>query len=190
MPRAYPAGEGFRVSAMLRRLATCLALLCVAGCVSESGPVAVEQVNGKITPFPGLANLLRDLPEGGSLNVFVADGMATFQDESNPPLRGSIAQRLNLNPVYATQQLNLASMSARPDIRLDGASIWPPDYTGWQCSGGSDPANALNMCDAPYLDVSRYQTADGKKQVVFYSLNYWASRSGSNAVSWSARTRD
>jgi hypothetical protein len=171
MTSANPRHRQVHILEMLRRLAACITLLYMTGCISESGSVAVEKVDGKITPFPGLANLLNALPPGGSLNIFVTHGMSTSADESEKNLRDSIAQRLQLAPAGATQQQNLPRMAMRPDVRLDGAPIWPDSYAGWQCSG-SDPSNALDKCDAPYLDVSIYRSADGK-DVVFYSLNYW-----------------
>lgn len=56
---------------------------------------------------------------------------------------------------------------------LDGASIWPKSYpAGWRCSGNG-PNQTLDMCDAPYRDVSTYYRATDRKSVVFYSFNYW-----------------
>jgi hypothetical protein len=144
---------------MLMRLLRWLALLLVCGC-TESGPVAIENN----TPFPGIAQALDELPAGGALNIFVIHGMGTKQDESEPNLRGSIQQRLGLTQIETRQQTVLM---ARPDVRLDGRSIWPSQNT-WACPSGV----ALQNCDAPYLDITTY-AAPNQKQVVFYSLNYW-----------------
>jgi hypothetical protein len=148
-----------------RRTTGCIVLVGLSGCISESGPLAVDHNR----PFPGLDNLLSSLPAGGSLNIFVTHGMSTKADESEANLRQSIQQRLGLTPVGATTQLNL--MSTPPDVWLDGALVWPKDYTGWHCPE-NDPKHPLQDCDAPYIDISTY-TAPAGKQVVFYSLNYW-----------------
>jgi hypothetical protein len=146
------------------RLAACIALFVMTGCISSSGPVAIEDS----MPFPGLYNILNDLPAGGSLNIFVTHGMSTKQDESEPNLRQSIAKRLGLTLDGSTVQKNLPI--PQPTVTLDGQSIWPA-VSGyhWQCT--NNDANFEN-CDAPYLDITTYKAPD-QKSVVFYSLNYW-----------------
>jgi hypothetical protein len=145
----------------------CLALFALTGCFPEIGPVAVEANH----PFPGLANLLKSVPNGGSLNIFITHGMSTKADESEANLRASIAQNLILVPIGQQEQQNL--IQQYPDIQLDGLSVWPAGYSNdeWNCTDRR-PDN-LQKCDGPYLDINRYETADLKKHVVFYSLNYW-----------------
>jgi hypothetical protein len=142
---------------MLSKIRFLLPLLVLAACVS-TGPVAIENHQ----PFPGLANALADLPAGGTLHVFLIHGMRTEQDESEPNLRASIQARLGLTEIETHQQ---ALPMPRPEITLDGHSLWPSQNT-WSCGA------PLQNCDAPYLDIATY-SAPGGKEAVFYSLNYW-----------------
>jgi hypothetical protein len=144
--------------------------LLAAGACTEIGPVAVKGPDPQQpshNAFPGLANLLGEVPSGGSLNVFVIHGMRTSADESEFNLRESIAKRLNLT--LEKQQQQVLPM-ARPDIVLHGKSLWD----GRAATGTWSPcaSSQLGDCDAPYLDINTY-TAPGDRKVVFYSLNYW-----------------
>jgi hypothetical protein len=153
-----------RVLDSLPRFAACLVLLASASCISETGPVAVERINGNVTPFPGLANLFHDLPDGGSLNIFVAHGMAASEDQNELNLRTNIANRLGLTLDGAVEKRRLLSSTPLPTVTLDDASIWPDGYEsmspGWQCPPG-DPNLPLDKCDAPYLDIAYYKGAGG-----------------------------
>lgn len=140
------AGLKFVVAALLLAAATAL-----GGCVTH-GPVAVAPNQA----FKGIADLLADTPEGGSLNILVAHGMRADSDQNQVDVRNHLARRLNL------------TLREKPEPRILLKDEWPRVFIG-----GDEVWKKEDWPrDAPYVDIAIY-SAPGDRTVAFYSFNYW-----------------
>ncbi len=124
----------------------------LTGCVS-SGRLGVDPDRG----FAGLSAIVKDVPDGGSVNVFLVHGMRADGPPSSYPIEISqIQKRLSLTEEGTDPTLELVPVA--PTVVMDGVTIF--DAHNWDSV-------------RPQLTIQRFHTATGNKKVNFYRFEYW-----------------
>jgi hypothetical protein len=123
----------------------------LTGCTS-SGPLGVDPDRG----FAGLSAILKDLPEGGSVDVFLVHGSADGPPPSYPIEIGQIKTRLSLIEDVTDPAIELVPVA--PTVTMDGVTIF--DAHNWDSV-------------RPELTIQHFHTATGDKKVNFYRFEYW-----------------
>lgn len=137
-----------------------LSLLVCSGCQTIGKPVVDPE-----RPFAGLRDVLNDLPDDGTLEIFLAHGMRVDEPPQYTGEIEEISKRLNLarGPDKVKTDPTKPLVSNPPNISLDGVPVFGPDS-----KYGSDWATFQ-----PRVTVKHTQTLDGKKHVNFYLFEYW-----------------
>ncbi len=125
---------------------------CLLGSCVSLGPVAVDPDRD----FSGLKDVLNDVPEGGTLDVFLFHGMRADTDQTYQDIIVPIVARLPLSPATRGPWISLVQKS--PTISFDGVTVF--DSTNWDKY-------------QPRYMVEHHVTNDGHKKVNFYYFNYW-----------------
>jgi hypothetical protein len=132
--------------------------LCT-GCAT-SGPPVIDPDR----EFAGLRDILNDLPEGGTLEVFLAHGMRADGQQTYAALIGAITKRLDLFTTEDTAKLKpILLVSAAPNVVLDGVHVF-----GQGSKDGSDWTQFQ-----PRVTIEHWQTRVRQKHVNFYRFEYW-----------------
>ena len=132
--------------------------LC-AGCATSGSPAIDPDRH-----FAGLRDILDDLPDDGTLEVFLAHGMRVDATQTYADVIGAVASRLNLLTTEDTQHLQpIPLVLEPPNVVLDGVPVF-----GEGSKAGSDWKQFQ-----PRVTVEHWQTRSGHKHVNFYRFEYW-----------------
>jgi hypothetical protein len=134
-------------------LAAGIAALLLAGCAAR-GPVAVDPDRD----FGGLRDLVKALPEHGTLDVVLVHGMGRDGVQTYNALIRQLRQRLDLSEQAAADPVRLL-VNGMPDIALGGRRIFS-GHVVWKDL-------------QPRVTTERYQTVHGHKFVAFHRFEYW-----------------
>jgi hypothetical protein len=139
--------------------AATFAIIQCTGCAT-SGPPVIDPAR----EFAGLRNILYDLPDDGTLEVFLAHGMRADAQQTYADLIGAITRRLNLYTTQDTSTLEPTFLvSEAPNVDLDGVPVF-----GQGSKDGSDWKQFQ-----PRVTVEHWQTRVGHQHVNFYRFEYW-----------------
>jgi hypothetical protein len=124
----------------------------LTGCAS-SGRLAVDPDRA----FAGLSAILKDVPDGGSVDIFLVHGMRADGPPPSYPIEISqIQKRLSLTEAGTDPAIELVPIA--PTVTMDGVTIF--DAHNWDSV-------------RPELTIQRFHTATGDKKVNFYRFEYW-----------------
>jgi hypothetical protein len=136
-----------------------LGISLAAGCAT-SGPAVIDPDRD----FAGLRDILANLPDDGTLEVFLAHGMRVDAQQTYADVIGAITKRLNLFTTEDTQKLRQTPLVLEPpNVVLDGVHVF-----GQGSTDGSDWTQFQ-----PRVTVEHWQTRVGHKHVNFYRFEYW-----------------
>jgi hypothetical protein len=139
-----------------KTLACSAAVLFLTACGS-SGPIAVDPDRN----FAGLGAIVNDLPDGGTLDVFLVHGMRADKPQTYADVIAAVAHRLQLEEIPDAESAAPVSLvNPAPDITLDGIPVF--NAGNWQEYG-------------PRVSIARYASRRGSKRVNvnFYRFEYW-----------------
>jgi hypothetical protein len=147
-----------RVSAWVRSFTalTASAMSALLGACHSFGPVGVDPPDRS---FAGLDAIVRDLPEGGTLDVFLVHGMRADQTQTYAAVIAAVSARLQLTETAPdpSNQHPTPLVAKPPTVTLDGVAVF--DSSNWQSY-------------RPQVWIARYQTKEGR-HVNFYRFEYW-----------------
>jgi hypothetical protein len=136
-----------------------LAICLCAGC-AVSGPPVIDPDRD----FAGLRDILDNLPDDGTLEVFLAHGMRADAQQTYADVIGAITTRLNLFSTEDPRSLQpIPLVLEPPNVVMDGVQVF-----GKGSTGGSDWKHFQ-----PRVTVEHWQTRVGQKHVNFYRFEYW-----------------
>jgi hypothetical protein len=125
------------------------------GACASYGPVGVDPDRS----FSGLREIVNDLPDGGTVDIFLVHGMRADALQTYADVIGALAGRLPLgteSPSSDAQPRKLVALA--PTVSMDGIAVF----------------NAANW-DAyrPQVTIRRFQSAGGNKHINLYLFEYW-----------------
>jgi len=139
---------------VLRVWAQSLILSALGACASY-GPVAVDPDRS----FSGLREIVDDLPEGGTVDIFLVHGMRADAPQTYADVIGALAGRLPLgteSPSSDAQPRKLVAVA--PTVTMDGIAVFNP--SNWEAY-------------RPQVTIRRFQSAAGNKHINLYLFEYW-----------------
>jgi hypothetical protein len=143
-------------ASIARALACSAAALFLTACGS-SGPIAVDPDRN----FAGLGAIVNDLPDGGTLDIFLVHGMRADKPQTYADVIAAVTHRLQLEEIPdAASAAPVSLVDPAPDITLDGIPVF----------------NAGNWHEyGPRVSIARYASKRGNKRVNvnFYRFEYW-----------------
>ena len=114
--------------------------------------------------FAGLRDVLDNLPEDGTLEVFLAQGMRADATQTYADVIGAVTTRLNLFTTEIIQNLQAIPLVLDPpNVVLDGVHLFGNGRTD-----GKDWSKFR-----PRVTVEHWRTHLGHKHVNFYRFEYW-----------------
>jgi hypothetical protein len=124
----------------------------LTGCAS-SGPLGVDPDRG----FAGLSAIVKDVPDGGSVDIFLVHGMRADGPPPSYPIEISqIQKRLSLVEEGTDPAIELVPVA--PTVTMDGVTVF--DAHNWDSV-------------RPELTLQHFHTPTGNKKVNFYRFEYW-----------------
>lgn len=124
----------------------------LTGCAS-SGPLGVDPDR----EFAGLSAIVKDVPDGGSVDIFLVHGMRADGPPPSYPIEISqIKNRLSLVADQTDPAIELVPVA--PTVTMDGVTIF--DAHNWDSV-------------RPQLTIQHFHTATSNKKVNFYRFEYW-----------------
>jgi len=141
-------------------IATVLAVVANAGCAIVGSPVVDPDRN-----YAGLRDVLNDLPDDGTLEIFLAHGMRVDAPPKYAAEIAGITQRLAL--VFLDDPKNPPPpqllVSTPPNLVMDGVHIF---------GDGSTDGNDWKTFQ-PRVTIQHWKTKSGNRHVNFYLFEYW-----------------
>jgi hypothetical protein len=132
-----------------------LFLVAISGLLSacaSHGPIGVDPDRN----FSGVKDVIANLPDGGTLDVFLVHGMRADVPQTYADAIGAISRRLSLTDERTDPTVPLAS--AAPPVSLDGVSVFGPiNWSTYQ----------------PRVTVERFRVRGTNKHINFYRFEYW-----------------
>ena len=140
-------------------LVVVLGFSLAAGCAT-SGPPVIDPDRR----FAGLRDILDNLPDDGTLEVFLAHGMRADATQTYADVIGAITTRLNLFTTEDPQKLQASPLVLEPpNVVMDGVHVF-----------GSGSTNGKDWSKfQPRVTVEHWQSRLGRKHVNFYRFEYW-----------------
>lgn len=140
--------------AVLRLWAQSLILAALGACASY-GPVGVDPDRS----FSGLREIVGDLPDGGTVDVFLVHGMRADAPQTYADVIGALAGRLPLGTETSASDVQPTKLVATaPTVSMDGIAVF--NSGNWEAY-------------RPKVTIRRFESAAGHKHINLYLFEYW-----------------